>query len=83
MCNLTLLEAWQVYYAMHSFARGDGNTYNKSLHYYDMLTNENLLSTNQITGKKRTFIHYQKENILALVKLDISYLSHGKSKIYF
>lgn len=23
--------------------------------------------------KKRTFIHYEKENILALVKLDISY----------
>lgn len=37
----------------------------------------------KLRGKKRTFIHYQKENILALVKLDISYLSHGKSKIYF
>lgn len=57
---------------MRSFARGDGNTHNKSLHYYDMLTNENLLSTNQIK-EKRTFIHYEKENILALVKLDISY----------
>lgn len=66
---------------MRSFARGDGNTHNKSLHYYDMLTNENLLSTNQIKEKKNIYTLRKREHF-GISKIRY-FLSHGKSKIYF